>query len=141
MWTATIGRLRSRRGIIALGFAVVFMILLLTTMSGFMLTLMTGGARSEDAIRRMQAMQAAQAGLDVALQSGGAVTGECGRARYAAVRSGGRVAALGQVSVPSGAAVRRLVTARASGSGIARGSWREPPPATRPDLARMLEAQ
>ncbi len=137
----TIGKLRGRRGLVALGFAVAIMILMFTTTSAFTLALMAGGARSEHAIRQMQAVQAAQAGVDVALQAGTTqgMTGECGRARYAVVRRGGVVAALGQVSGPAGAPVRSLIEVRASGRGMVRGSWREPAPATRPDLAAMLE--
>ena len=134
----TIGRMRSRRGMVGLVLAVVIMALMFSITSGYLLAITAGGVKSEQAIRQMQAVAAAEAGLDVAAQAGGTVVGECGRARYAAMRRGGEVAAMGEVLPPSGGAARCAVVARMGAGGIERGTWRQVPPASRPELARLL---
>ncbi|MGC9318752.1 MAG: hypothetical protein ACP5KN_12045 [Armatimonadota bacterium] len=131
-----------RRGVIALGMAFAILLIAFITVSAFLMAILTGGVRSENALREAQALYAAEAGIDLAAQSGAlSLTGECGRARYAVQRVGGRLRALGQVQRPSGAPIRCAVTVRIGSAGVVDGSWRQLPPARVPELAAMLEAE
>lgn len=121
-----------RRGVVALGTAFALLLVAFTTVVAFMLGIMAGGARAENALRETQALYAAEAGLDLARQSGAeSLTGECGRGRYAVRRVGGELRALGQVERPSGHPVRVAIIVRG-------GDWRQVPPGTQPELAGML---
>jgi len=125
-------RTTGRRGVIALGTAFALLLVAFITVTAFMLGIMAGGVQAENAIRETQALYAAEAGLDLARQSGAAtLTGECGGARYAVRREGGQLQALGQVERPSGHPVRCAVV-------VSGGDWRQVPPGQYPELAEIL---
>ena len=130
-----------RRGLIALSLATAFMLIVFTTLMSFTLGLAAQSLRVENAWAATQALYAAEAGVDVALQTGrGQVVGQCGGGRYAAVIRGGQITAVGQVERISGAPMRRavMVQQRARG-GIVPGSWRLVPPAQQTELLRLVE--
>ena len=125
-------RTTGRRGVVALGTAFALLLIAFITVTAFMLGIMAGGVQAENALRETQALYAAEAGLDLARQSGASsLTGECGRARYSVRRVGGELRALGQVERPSGHPVRCAVVVRG-------GDWRQVPPGEYPELAEML---
>ena len=133
-----------RRGVVALGFAVAMLLLIFITVAAFLLAILAGGARAENAARETQALYAAEAGIDLALQAGAreGFTGRCGRARFAVKQGGNEIAALGQVERASGAPIRCAVVVRVmSGGGMVAGTWRQVAPATRPELAALLAEQ
>jgi len=131
-------RLRSRRGALALSFALSVLLLVFMTTMASMLALSLAGAQSERAVVGTQALYAAEAGLVVALQTGqaGPLVGSVGRGRYAVQRLGGRLVAMGQAERALGTPLRRVVTVSAGG-----GDWREAPPAQYPQLAALLDKE
>ena len=131
-------RLRSRRGALALSFALSVLLLVFMTTMASMLALSLAGAQSERAVVGTQALYAAEAGLTVALQTGpaGPLVGSVGRGRYAVQRLGGRLVAMGQAERALGTPLRRVVTVSAGG-----GDWREAPPAQYPQLAALLDKE
>ena len=134
-------RASRKRGVVAITFALAILLVLFTALVVFLATITTRGLLVENARRYAQALYAAEAGIDLALQRGaqGSFTGEVGRARYAVRRRGSEIAAVGQMERPAGAPIRCAVVVRAAGGeGIVRGSWRQVPPASRPDVARLL---
>jgi len=130
-----------RRGLIALSLAFSFMLIVFTVLVGFTLGLVAQSLRVENAWAATQALYAAEAGLDVALQvEASNVVGRCGRGRYAVVIKGRQVTALGEVERAAGAPIRSAVTVRRTvGGGIVRGSWRLVPPARQTELIALLE--
>ncbi|MBD3291335.1 MAG: hypothetical protein GF393_00305 [Armatimonadia bacterium] len=125
-------RKTGRRGAVALGMAFALLLVAFITVTAFMLGIMAGGVKAENALRETQALYAAEAGLDLLRQSGAeSLTGECGRARYAVRRVGGELRALGQVERPSGHPVRCAVV-------VSGGDWRQVPPGQYPELAGLL---
>jgi len=130
--------LRSRRGALALTFALsVLLVVFMTTMAS-MMALSLSGSQSERAVVGTQALYAAEAGLTVALQSGsaGPLTGAVGRRRYAVQRLGDRIVAMGQAERALGTPLRRVVTVNLRG-----GAWREAPPAQYPQLSALLDRE
>ncbi len=82
----TIGQIAARRrGVLAISLAVAMMLIIFGTLLGLTQSLAAGYLRTENAWAAAQALYAAEAGLDVALQtrSNRPVVGRCGRARYA----------------------------------------------------------
>lgn len=131
--------MRPRRGVVAISLALTILLLMFALLVAFLARIAVSGLQVENAERAAQALYAAEAGMDIALQTGsGSITGQVGRARYAVKRRGGEITAVGQVDRAAGAPIRCAITARASGSGIARGSWRQVPPASVQDVAGML---
>ncbi len=133
-----------RRGAIALALAFTLTLVVFSMLMAFTLDLTADAMRGRNAWAADQALYAAEAGIDVALQTGAVrpVTGECGRGLYAAAVRGERVIALGVVELPSGSLMRRAVEVRRGGDGrAARGSWTQVTPASLPDLAAMVEAR
>lgn len=125
-------RTTGRRGAVALGTAFALLLVAFITVTAFMLGIMAVGVKAENALRETQALYAAEAGIDLARQSGTeSLTGECGRARYAVRRVGGELRALGQVERPSGHPVRVAVI-------VSEGDWRQVAPGRYPELAGML---
>jgi len=134
----------ARRGVLALTFAMVMLLLFFITVSAFLLSILTGTVRAENAARELQALYAAEAGIDLAIQMGGRqdLTGRCGGARYAVQRTANEIAAMGQVARPAGAPIRCVVVVHVrAGGALETGSWRQVPPATRPHLAGMLAGE
>lgn len=133
-----VSRLRSRRGALALSFALSVLLLVFMTTMASLLALSLAGAQSERAVVGTQALYAAEAGLAVALQSGqtGPLVGSVGRGRYAVQRLGGRLVAMGQAERALGTPLRRVVTVSAGG-----GDWREPFVAQYPQLAALLDKE
>jgi hypothetical protein len=131
-----------RSGIVAITFAVAMLLLVFTGTLAFLLTIMASGLQVENSLDSERALCAAEAGMDSALQSGrtGTATGQVGGAWYAVSVEGGRVTAVGQVERAAGTPARAAVSAQAAGGGIARGSWRQIPPASRPDLIGLLDS-
>jgi hypothetical protein len=123
-----------------MGFSVAMLLLIFMTVAAFLMVILAGGVRSENVGREVQALYAAEAGIDLALQEGAGrgFTGTCGRARFAVKQTGNEMAALGQVERAAGAPVRCAVVVRTRGRGMVAGSWRQVAPATRPELAEML---
>lgn len=123
-----------------MGFAVAMLLLILMTVAAFLMVILASGVRSENVGREAQALYAAEAGIDLAVQRGAGrgFTGSCGRARFAVKQTGKEIAALGQVERAAGAPMRCAVLVRTTGSGMVAGSWRQVAPATRPQLAAML---
>lgn len=141
---ATIGRHAGpRRGVLALSLAMGLMMIVFALTLSFTLGLVVQSLRVENAEAATQALYAAEAGLDVALQTGSRrpLVGECGRSRYAATMRGGQVIALGQVELASGTQVRRAIMIRRARGGIVRGSWRLVPPARQTELVEALEQE
>ncbi|MBU0607997.1 MAG: hypothetical protein KKI08_08910 [Armatimonadetes bacterium] len=133
-----IARLRSRRGALALTFALsVLLVVFLTTMAT-MMALSLAGAQAERAVVGTQALYAAEAGLEVMLQTGqsGPLRGALPRGAYAVQRVGGRIVAMGQAQRALGAPVRRVVSVNLSGS-----DWRGAPPLRWPQLAAILDRE
>lgn len=129
-------RLRSRRGALALTFALsVLLVVFMTTMT-CMMSLTLAASQTERAVVGTQALYAAEAGLEVALQTGqiGPLTGSIPRGAYAVQRLGGRVVAMGQAERALGTPLRRVVTVSPAGT-----DWREAPPTQYPQLAVMLD--
>ncbi len=125
-------RTSGRRGVVALGTAFALLLIAFVTVTAFMLGIMGGGVQAENSLRETQALYAAEAGIDLARQSGAqSLTGECGRARYAVRRVSGELRALGQVERPSGHPVRVAII-------VSEDDWRQVPPAEHPELASML---
>jgi len=139
--SAISSRTRSQRGLIALSLAVSFMLIMFTALLSYTLGLAAQRLRVEKAWAATQALYAAEAGLDVALQTGeDRVVGNCGRARYAAITKGRQVTALGQVPRASGAPIRRAITVQTTSSGrVIRGSWQLVSPAGQQQLIAVLE--
>ncbi len=141
----TIGQIAARRrGILAISLAVAMMLIIFGTLLGLTQSLAAGYLRTENAWAAAQALYAAEAGLDFALQTGSSrpVVGRCGRARYAVQRSGTQITALGQVELASGTLIRRAVTGRVrAGGGIITGTWRLVPPAAQDHLISLLHAE
>ena len=131
-------RLRSRRGALALSFALSVLLLVFMTTMASMLALSLAGAQSERAVVGTQALYAAEAGLTVALQTGpaGPLVGSVGRGRYAVQRLGGRLVAMGQAERALGTPLRRVVTVSAGG-----GDWREAIVAQYPQLTALLDKE
>ncbi|MFO8082352.1 MAG: hypothetical protein R6V07_18880 [Armatimonadota bacterium] len=126
-------RKTGRRGMVAVGTAFALLLVAFTIVTAFMLGIMAGGVRAENALRETRALYAAEAAIDLAAQSGAeSLTGECGRARYAVRRVGDELRALGQVARPSGHPIRCAIIVRG-------GDWRQVPPGQYPELAAMLE--
>lgn len=135
----TLGGPGRRRGVLALALGLGMMAVVFTLLMGFTLGLVAAALRVDHAWAAAQALSAAEAGLDLALQGGGPVSGQCGAAWYAARTEGDRVTALGQVELASGTVLRRAVSARrGAGGGYARGTWQAVLPAAVPDLAQVL---
>ena len=133
-----------RRGAVALALAFTLMLVVFSMLMVFTLDLTADAMRVRNGWAADQAVCAAEAGIDVALQTGSArpVTGQCGRALYAAAARGDRVVALGVVELPSRSLMRRAVEVRRGGGGQAvRGSWTMVAPASVPELAAMVEAR
>jgi hypothetical protein len=131
-------RLRSRRGALALTFALsVLLVVFMTTMACLM-TLSLDGSHSERAVVGTQALYAAEAGLNVALQTGqaGPLVGSIPRGTYAVQRLGNRLVAMGQAERALGTPLRRVITVTPGGS-----DWREAPPAQYPQLAALLDRE
>ena len=141
----TIGRIvAARRGILAISLAVAMMLIIFGMLLGLTQSLAAGYLRTENAWAAAQALYAAEAGLDVALQTGASrpVVGRWGRARYAAQRSGPQITALGQVELAAGTLIRRAVTGRVrAGGGMITGTWRMVPPAAQDHLISLLHAE
>lgn len=133
-----ISRLRSRRGALALTFALSVLLLVFMPTMASMLALSLAGAQSERAVVGTQALYAAEGGLAVALQTGqaGPLVGSVGRGRYAVQRLGDRLVAMGQAERALGTPLRRVVTVSAGG-----GDWREGLPAQYPQLAALLDRE
>jgi hypothetical protein len=127
---------RPRRGTAALGAAVAFMIVIFTGLLAFTTLLAQSSLQTERAVASTQALYAAEAGVDLLLQTGAAqLTGACGRGQYAAAARGGRVVGVGQVELASGVWIRRAV---AVDRGAPAGTWRELPPASQTALLTLL---
>ena len=136
--------IRSRRGVLALSVAIALLLIIFTTLLAFTKSLAAQHLRTEKAWAATQALYAAEAGLDVILQtrSAGPAVSQCGRARYAATIRGRQALALGQVELASGTLIRRAVTVQyRPGGGIVLGSWRMVPPATQGRLVSLLQAE
>jgi len=133
-----IPRLRSRRGALALTFALAVLLVVFLTTMATMMALSLAGSRAERAVVGTQALYAAEAGVDVMLQTGqaGPLRGSLPRGAYAVQRTGGRIVAMGQAQRVLGPPVRRVVTVSVGG-----GDWREAPPAQWPQLAAMLDRE
>ncbi|MCE5240926.1 hypothetical protein LLH23_20885 [bacterium] len=133
-----IPRLRSRRGAVALTFALSVLLVVFLMVMTYMMTLSLAGAQTERAVVGTQALYAAEAGVAVLLQTGqaGPVRGALPRGVYAAQRVGGRLVAMGQAERALGTPLRRVVTVNLRG-----GDWREEPPARWPQLAALLDRE
>lgn len=131
-------RLRSRRGVLALTFALSVLLLVFMTTMACLMTLSLSGSHTERAVAGTQALYAAEAGLDVALQTGqaGSLTGTIPRGAYAVQRLDGRLVAMGQAERALGTPLRRVVTVNLRG-----GDWREAPLARYPQLAALLDRE
>ncbi len=129
-----------QQGVIALTFALAMLLLLFAGTLAFLLTITAGGLRVENSHNYAQALYAAEAGIDIALQRGhpGSFTGQVGRGRYAVRVRGRQITAVGQVERPAGVPIRCAVVVRSAGRGIVRGSWRQVPPARETDLIALL---
>ena len=103
-----------------------------------MMTLSLAGAQSERAVVGTQALYAAEAGIDVLLQTGqaGPLRGTLPRGAYAVQRRGDRIVAMGQAERALGTPLRRVVSVNRRG-----GDWREAPPAQVPQLAALLDRE
>jgi hypothetical protein len=136
-------RLHRRRGLIALFFATAIMGLLFMMTSAFVLTVAGSGVANDLALRGSQAVYAAEAGLDLALQRGPttAFAGQVGRGEFAVKWQGARLVAVGQARRAQGAPIRRAIEVATSGGRPVRGTWRQVPPATEPDLIALLAPQ
>jgi len=141
----TIGQIAvRRRGVLAISLAVAMMLIIFGTLLGLTQSLVAGYLRCESAWAAAQALYAAEAGLDVALQaeSSRPIVGRCGRARYAVQRSGTQITALGQVELASGTLIRRAITGRMrAGGGLITGTWRLVPPAAQQHLISLLRTE
>lgn len=133
-----ISRLRSRRGALALTFALSVLLVVFMTTMACMMTLSLAGAQSERAVIGTQALYAAEAGLEVALQTGqtGPLTGAVPRGAYAVQNLRGRLVAMGQAERALETPLRRVVTVNPRG-----GDWQEAPPALYPQLAALLDRE
>lgn len=135
-------RMSRRRGLVALSLAVSLMLIVFVALQAFTLLVAAGHLRVENAWASTQALYAAEAAMDRALQTDSSrpIVGQCGRARYAAMTQGQRIIAIGQVHRAAGAPIRRALQAeRASGGGIVRGTWRPVPPARQTRLITLLQ--
>jgi hypothetical protein len=122
----------------AVSFAMAFLLVIFSSLLAFTTLLTATSLRVDDAVAATQALYSAEAGVEVLLQTGAADTrGQCGRGAFVAAAQGGRLVALGQVELPSGAHVRRAV---AVDRGAPAGSWRLLPPAQQTDLIARLAA-
>ena len=127
-----------RRGAMAVSLAMAFLMVIFSGLLAFTTVLTANALRVESAVAATQALYAAEAGVEILLQTGtGETRGQCGRAAYVAVAQGGRLVGLGQVELASGATVRRAV---AVDRGAPLGTWRMLPPATETDLLARLGA-
>jgi len=125
----------------ALSLALSLMLIVYVALMGFTLLVAAGNLRVENTWAATQALYAAEAAIDVALQSDSSrsIVGQCGRARYAAITQGARISAMGQVQRAAGAPIRRALRAqRGPDGGIVRGSWRPVPPARQTRLIALL---
>jgi hypothetical protein len=126
----------------ALSLALSLMLIVFVALQAFTLLVAAGSLRVENAWASTQALYAAEAATDIALQGDASrpIAGQCGRARYAAIARDGRVIAMGQVQRAAGAPIRRALEAeRADGGGIVRGTWRPVPPARCTRLIALLQ--
>jgi len=133
-----ISRLHSRRGALALTFALsVLLVVFLTTMAT-MMALSLAGVQAERAVVGTQALYAAEAGIDVMLQTGqaGPLRGTLPRGAYVVQRRGDRIVAMGQAERALGTPLRRVVSVNRRG-----GDWREVPPARESQLAALLDRE
>jgi len=131
-------RLRSRRGALAITFALSVLLVVFMTTMAYMMALSLAGSQTERAVVGTQALYAAEAGIDVMLQTGraGPLVGAAGRGSFAVQRLGGRIVAMGQAERALGTPLRRVVTVSLRG-----GDWRETPPALVPQLAALLNRE
>jgi hypothetical protein len=129
-------RLRGRRGFLAITFSVVILTLVFGLISVSVLNLARGAAQLQRVEHETQALYAAEAGLDIALQSPApSVRGSVGAARYLVQRRGDTLIALGSVTAANGVAVHAAVTVGITPEGsLRRGTWRQVPPGRYPDL-------
>lgn len=132
---------KGRQGLVGIGFAVALMVLLAMSTGAFLLMLSAGGLQVERTEDTTQALLAAEAGIDLALQQSphDILTGSLGKARYAARISGGHIAAVGEVMRAVGVPVRCAVEVRRGPGGVVRGSWLQVPPADQPKLLQALD--
>ena len=121
----------SRRGLIALTFALTIILVVFTGLCAYLLALAACGIRVENAHNEAQALYAAESGIDIALQTGrtGAWTGAVGRGRYAVQVGDGAITAVGEVPRAAGAPLRCAVTVATHGGRFVSGSWQQVPPA------------
>lgn len=132
-----------RRGAAALALAFTLMLVVFTMLFAYTLDLTANALQVRNAWAADQALYAAEAGIDVALQTGASrpITGHCGRGVYAASVLGDTVTGLGAVELPSGKLVRRAVQVTRGGDGsAARGSWRQIPAARAGGLVPLIDA-
>lgn len=132
---------RRRRGIVAVTLAFALMLLLFAGLSAFLLALTASGVRIDSSHAEAQALYAAEAGIDIALQTrqAGTFTGMVGRGQYAVRVGDGTIVALGQITRAAGTSTRAAVAVDVAGGSIVHGTWRQVPPGQQTDLVALLQ--
>ncbi|MEN6545981.1 MAG: hypothetical protein ABFE07_08075 [Armatimonadia bacterium] len=132
--------LHNRRGYVGLTLALSMLLLVFIMVSTSMLHTATGLMQSSRARHSVEALYAAEGGLDVALQSRtqGILWGNVGEGRYLAQVTPQRVVCLGLAPQATGTPVYAAITVSVSGGRPVRGTWRREPPGRYPDLMRQL---
>jgi hypothetical protein len=130
---------RPRGGFLAITFSVIILTLVFTLVTVSALNLTRGTAQMQRVEHETQALYAAEAGLDVALQSPEpTVRGSLGSGGYVVQRRGDTLIAMGSAMQASGVAVYAAVTVSVTPSGaLQRGTWRQVPPGRYPELRGM----
>ena len=121
---------QGRRGYVAITFALSVLLLIALLLWVLTLTVTCSGLACERGEKSTQALYAAEAGLDVALQARtqGLNGGQIGTSRNVTRLSGDLVISVGETPRAFGAPARAAVMARVGPSGVAPGSWRQVPP-------------
>lgn len=132
--------IHNRRGYVGLTLALSMLLLVFIMVSTSMLHTATGLMQSSRARHSLEALYAAEGGLDVAVQArpAGLLWGKVGEGRYLARITPRRVVCLGLSPQATGTPVYAAVTVSLSGGRPVRGTWRREPPGRYPDLMRQL---
>lgn len=132
--------IHNRRGYVGLTLALSMLLLVFIMVSTSMLHTATGLMQSSRARHSLEALYAAEGGLDVAVQSrpAGLLWGKVGEGRYLARITPRRVVCLGLSPQATGTPVYAAATVSLSGGRPVRGTWRREPPGHYPDLMRQL---